>query len=166
VNGHRTISHGGSWQGFKTAIERYVDDKLTVIVLANSAAARPAKLANLVARHYVPALEIPHAKAIPDGEPDVTAKLSAVVSQMAKGSVPAGVLSDKAAAVFSPQRVQSLSQHMADLGTLRAAELLERKADGDQRVYRYRFIYPGERLLIGVTFDKAGNIDKLSFRPE
>ncbi|WP_323145032.1 serine hydrolase domain-containing protein [Massilia phyllosphaerae] len=166
VNGHRTISHGGSWQGFKTAIERYVDDKLTVIVLANSAAARPAKLANLVARHYVPALEIPLAKAIPDSEPDVAAKLRAVVSQMAKGSVPSGVLSDKAAAVFSPQRVQSLSQQMADLGTLRAVELLERKADGDQRVYRYRFIYPDERLLIGVTFDKAGSIDKLSLRPE
>jgi D-alanyl-D-alanine carboxypeptidase len=166
VNGHRTISHGGSWQGFKTAIERYVDDKLTVIVLANSASARPAKLANLVARHYVPSLEIPLAKAIPDSEPGVAAQLSALVSQMAKGSMPPGVLSEKAAAVFAPPRMQSLSQHMADLGTLRAVELLERRTDGAQRVYRYRFIYPDERLLVGVTYDKDDKIDKLSFRPE
>jgi D-alanyl-D-alanine carboxypeptidase len=123
-------------------------------------------LANLVARHYVPALEIPLAKAIPDSEPGVAAQLSAVVKQMATGSVPPGVLSEKAAAVFAPPRIQSLSQHMADLGTLRAVELLERRTDGAQRVYRYRFIYPDERLLVGVTYDKDDKIDKLSFRPE
>jgi len=166
VNGHRTISHGGSWQGFKTAIERYVDDKLTVIVLANSDSARPGKLANLVARHYVPALEIPAAKAIPDSEPEVTAKLRAVVSQVAKGSVPPGVLGDKLAAGLTPPRVQSLGQRLAALGTVRADELLERRSDGDQRVYRYRFVYPDDPLLIGVTFDKADKIDKLSFQPE
>lgn len=166
VNGHRTISHGGSWQGFKSAIERYVDDKLTVIVLANSASAGPGKLANLVARHYVPTLEIPLAKAIADGEPEVTAKVSAVVNQMAKGSVAPGVLSDKAAAVYPPSRVAALSQQMEDLGTLRAVELLERKFDGEQRAYRYRFIYPDQRLLVAVTFDKADKINQLSLRLE
>ena len=40
VNGHRIVEHGGSWQGFKAYIARYVDDALTVVAFANLAGAR------------------------------------------------------------------------------------------------------------------------------
>ena len=49
VHGHHFVEHGGSWQGFKSQISRYVDDKLTVVVFANQARANPAKLAHGVA---------------------------------------------------------------------------------------------------------------------
>jgi CubicO group peptidase (beta-lactamase class C family) len=49
VRGHRIIEHGGAWQGFKSQISRYVDDKLTVIVFANQIRANPAKIAQGVA---------------------------------------------------------------------------------------------------------------------
>ncbi|MGH9959420.1 MAG: serine hydrolase domain-containing protein [Pyrinomonadaceae bacterium] len=39
MNGHRIIAHGGAWQGFKSFIARYVEQKLTVIVFANLAQA-------------------------------------------------------------------------------------------------------------------------------
>jgi CubicO group peptidase (beta-lactamase class C family) len=51
-HGHRLIDHSGSWQGFKTQISRYVDDKLTVVVLANVAEADPGKIAGHVAEMY------------------------------------------------------------------------------------------------------------------
>ncbi len=54
-HGHRVIGHGGSWQGFKTHISRYVDDKLTVVVLANLAEADPGKIAEHVAELYLAA---------------------------------------------------------------------------------------------------------------
>lgn len=57
-NGHRMIAHGGAWQGFTSQLNRFVDDKLTVIVLANSATANPSKFADVIAGHYVPALAI------------------------------------------------------------------------------------------------------------
>jgi CubicO group peptidase (beta-lactamase class C family) len=50
--GHRVIEHDGAWQGFKTQISRYVDDKLTVVVLANLAEADPGKIAEHVAEMY------------------------------------------------------------------------------------------------------------------
>jgi CubicO group peptidase (beta-lactamase class C family) len=56
VHGHRLIEHGGAWQGFKSQISRYVDDKLTVVVFANQARANPAKLAHGVAAIYNPEL--------------------------------------------------------------------------------------------------------------
>jgi len=59
VNGHRLFEHGGSWQGFTMHISRYVDDRLTVVVMTNldSGHADPSKIAQGVAAIYVPALE-------------------------------------------------------------------------------------------------------------
>ncbi len=52
-DGHRVVKHGGSWQGFKTHISRYVDDKLSIVVLANLAEADPGKISQEVARLYL-----------------------------------------------------------------------------------------------------------------
>jgi CubicO group peptidase (beta-lactamase class C family) len=52
-HGHRVISHDGAWQGFKTAIARYVNDQLTVVVLANLAEAKPDVIADHVADMYL-----------------------------------------------------------------------------------------------------------------
>jgi CubicO group peptidase (beta-lactamase class C family) len=52
-DGHLLIGHEGSWQGFETQISRYVDDKLTVVVLTNLGEARPAEIAGGVARIYL-----------------------------------------------------------------------------------------------------------------
>jgi CubicO group peptidase (beta-lactamase class C family) len=56
VHGHPVIEHAGAWQGFTTNISRYVDDKLTVVVLTNLEAANPSKIAHHVAGLYLPAL--------------------------------------------------------------------------------------------------------------
>ncbi len=53
AHGHRVIGHSGAWQGFKSHISRYVDDKLTVVVLANLAEADPGKIAEHVAKIYL-----------------------------------------------------------------------------------------------------------------
>ena len=52
-DGHRLISHDGAWQGFETNISRYVDDKLTVVVLTNLDAADPATFAAHIAKIYL-----------------------------------------------------------------------------------------------------------------
>jgi CubicO group peptidase (beta-lactamase class C family) len=49
---HRVLDHGGAWQGFKSHISRYVDDKLTVVVLANLEQADPGVVADHVAKMY------------------------------------------------------------------------------------------------------------------
>ncbi len=56
VRGHRLIEHGGSWQGFKAHISRYVDDKLTIILFANQARANQTKLARDIAAIINPEL--------------------------------------------------------------------------------------------------------------
>jgi CubicO group peptidase (beta-lactamase class C family) len=51
--GHHVVGHDGAWQGFKTAIARYVDDRFTVVVLANLAEAKPEAIADHVADMYL-----------------------------------------------------------------------------------------------------------------
>lgn len=57
VNGHRLVEHGGEWQGFTGFISRYVDDKLTVIILTNlSGQSELGPMAHHVASLYNPKL--------------------------------------------------------------------------------------------------------------
>jgi CubicO group peptidase (beta-lactamase class C family) len=51
--GHRIIGHDGAWQGFKSAIARYVNDQLTVVALANLEQAKPEDIATHVAEMYL-----------------------------------------------------------------------------------------------------------------
>jgi hypothetical protein len=56
VRGHRFVRHGGGWQGFSTDIVRYVDKKLTVIVLTNRAGVDAGAIANGIAGLHEPEL--------------------------------------------------------------------------------------------------------------
>jgi CubicO group peptidase (beta-lactamase class C family) len=51
--GHHVVEHEGQWQGFETQISRYVDDRLTVVVLTNLAEGKPEKIADGVAEIYL-----------------------------------------------------------------------------------------------------------------
>ena len=57
VGGHREVEHTGSWQGFNTAIARYMDDKLTVVVLTNLDPCDPMTIVHGVAERYIPQLK-------------------------------------------------------------------------------------------------------------
>jgi len=59
INGHRVMQHSGSWQGFESYIARYVDDRVTVVVLMNLGGADPAIVAHGIAGIYRPALTPP-----------------------------------------------------------------------------------------------------------
>jgi CubicO group peptidase (beta-lactamase class C family) len=58
VNGRRLYEHSGAWQGFATYMGRYVDDRLTVIVLTNldSDHSSPDKIGHHIAALYIPGL--------------------------------------------------------------------------------------------------------------
>jgi len=83
--GRRLIEHGGSWQGFRSAIARYVDDKLTVVVLANAAGTPTEAIAHEIAGMLDDDLRLPDPKA-PGVDPDLqrTARLEDVLQAWAE----------------------------------------------------------------------------------
>lgn len=56
VGGHKLVHHGGTLPGFRAEIARFVDDKLTIVVLANGNNAEPDAMALDVAALYIPNL--------------------------------------------------------------------------------------------------------------
>ena len=56
VGGHKQVNHGGSLPGFRAQSARFVDDKLTVVVLTNGDNANAASIAIGVANFYIPGL--------------------------------------------------------------------------------------------------------------
>jgi CubicO group peptidase (beta-lactamase class C family) len=64
--GHRTVAHGGAWQGFTCYFIRYLDDDLSVAVLTNLSSgspSNPGKIARHVAEMIKPQLKPAEAEA-------------------------------------------------------------------------------------------------------
>jgi CubicO group peptidase (beta-lactamase class C family) len=53
-HGHRRMAHGGSWVGFRTAIARFPDEKLTIVVLTNRTDGEPDSYIDKIADIYLP----------------------------------------------------------------------------------------------------------------
>ena len=53
VNGHKSIQHSGSWQGFNNFIARFPDDKLTVVMLTILNSSNPRLIGRDVASFYI-----------------------------------------------------------------------------------------------------------------
>lgn len=116
VRGHRMVGHGGSWQGFKTQILRFPDDRLTVIVLANLAEARQTAIALGVAGLYDPGLTPPHLMAPQAGHERARERLEKFLAAVADpgGDLSALVTPGFAATVTPAMRKQAASWSKSD----------------------------------------------------
>ncbi|NHZ43776.1 beta-lactamase family protein [Massilia sp. CCM 8693] len=161
-NGHPVIRHGGSWQGFKADFARFVDDKLTVVVLANSAAARPVRFVDIIAAHYQPALKRKVPAPIVDAEPGIVYRVREAMSHLHHGDMPA--IGARARTSFTPAFLKNIASESREWGPVQSVDLLSRATEGELRRYRYRFNYVHYAVLVDVVLDKDGNIDAFNLR--
>nr|WP_314542938.1 serine hydrolase domain-containing protein [uncultured Massilia sp.] len=160
-NGHRAISHSGMWQGFTSMFDRYVDDRLTVIVLTNSDVASPERIANLAAAHYVPALALKAAPPVPDADQATAARVRAAAARLAAGKLPERV-SAAVAAAYTPALVD-IAAELRRAGALRELLPLEPEGSGPQRRLRYLLVYENDQAVLSLRMDRTGTIDSLGF---
>lgn len=126
--GHRLIEHGGSWQGFRSAIARYVDDSLGVFILTNLGEAEPEAMAHGIAGIVEPSLRLAApTEAATDPDPKRTASLLDLLEKRGAGAA-------------SPLMSSVLRQD--DPGTARAKA--SRKRLGDLVASRKAFAFLAE----------------------
>jgi CubicO group peptidase (beta-lactamase class C family) len=133
--GHRLVEYDGNWQGFQAVMSRYVDKKLTVIVLTNLALCRTEQMGHAVAGLIDRGLE-PYPSSRPDSDPGKTAQFRTFLEDVAKGGEP-NLLSAGGAARLVPSAMNTLRRDLQERGPIVTFTLVEQGAGADsRRVYR------------------------------
>jgi D-alanyl-D-alanine carboxypeptidase len=83
IRGHRYVAHGGGIHGFSTYILRFIEDKLTVVVLMN-AGSNPEIIARGVAGQYVNGLTLATIEPKPDTNATLTKRLEKCLAELAE----------------------------------------------------------------------------------
>ncbi len=158
VNGHRIIEHGGAWQGFTSYIARYVDDKMTVIVLDNLAGGNAGKIARHVAAIYNPELA---RKAIDDKEPQATAFAKDLLEKLTQGTADPNLFIPDARADFFPARSERIARLLKSLGTLNNIQLVERIDKDEYHTYGYQLVFQNGTRFFSLSLTKENKVAEL-----
>lgn len=157
--------HSGAWQGFKTAYLHLVDADLSVIVLSNLAEADPARIADRVARTYVPALAPAARQVQPDPEPGLAARVRALVEATASGQLQAADF-EYLRPGFFPAGPMAYRQLLQGLGPVASVELLERFTLGDDTQVHYRVRVGDKPFSVQLSVTPSGRFSSYALQPE
>jgi D-alanyl-D-alanine carboxypeptidase len=165
VNGHRLVSHGGGIPGFSTQISRFLDDRLTVIVLTNLDNGGAESMAQGIAGRVLPALVKKVESPIADTDAPTTARLKGILLGAVKGEADPELFTDEARKALLPH-IKEGKEMFASFGALKMFQLLERKATDPGVRLRYRAAFEKETLNATFELDKAGKVAGIGIGPE
>jgi CubicO group peptidase (beta-lactamase class C family) len=159
--GHRVISHGGMIPGFYAEFSRFVDDKLTIVLLMNATGGliNPRKLLTGIAGQFLPELIPKQPEPAADPDPELTKRLADVVARAMSGELVAEAFETK----LQPE-LASLFRKAADFdslfGRLQTLQLLKRKAFDAGLHLQYRAIFENDTARVYLDLDKEGKISR------
>jgi len=170
MHGHRIVYHGGAWQGFKSFIVRFPDDKLTIIFFANLRQTTEFRLARGLIANFYPEFALPLAQPLEDREPNVTASVRRVLLQFAKGAADPNLFTPEARAEIFPDRAVQIGKRLnllsIPIAIIYSSELTERRGENGLRVYHYMLNDVGTTLFCTVKLTKDDKIASLQVRSE
>lgn len=160
VNGHRVVEHGGAWQGFTGELSRYVDDKLTVVVLVNLDAghARPNQIERVVAGLVDPKLMPKTQVAIADDAPETAALVRRTFAGLAAGKDLSSAFTAASGYKFDPTDGAELQGALPAGWETAPMVLIRRRGSERGTASSYRVGRPGDTRLVSVRIDAAGKI--------
>jgi hypothetical protein len=163
-NGQPLHQHNGSWQGFMSAYYRFLGDDLSIIVLLNFNQADPAAFVNGIAAIVNPALAVPPLAAIPDLEPEVTARLATLLEQTRAGALNPAEFA-YIPAWFFPEAAPYYQSLLQSLGPSGPLVLAKRDVLGDDRVYTYLVMAGSTTLRYRVALIPDGRVSAFALSP-
>ncbi|HEY2684703.1 MAG TPA: serine hydrolase domain-containing protein [Steroidobacteraceae bacterium] len=157
--------HGGSWQGFKTYISRYLADDLTIVVLTNLANADPDRFVDDVAQVLDPKLaQIEPSKPIPDSEPKIAARVRELLAAAGGGKLSAQDLSF--AQGEAAEQAKEFNELLRPLGALKRLDLVDRRVLGDDRVSTYLAVYADRTLRVQMALAPDDHISDFNIESD
>jgi CubicO group peptidase (beta-lactamase class C family) len=169
LRGHRAQFHGGAWQGFQTFILRFPDDNLAIVLFTNLREANAFRITRGIASLFHPELALPERAPIADRDPQLTAKLRRVLSQIADHAADPADFTAEARAKLFPDEIERVGDTLRTLSlpvaVIHFSELVERRDDGALHVHRYLLTDLGVALDCTVAVDDAGKVARIAVAP-
>jgi len=162
-NDHKRMDHTGGWQGFTTAIARYPDDNLTVVVLTNLRDADPGYMAQITAGLADPILLPPKLAPIADTQPAVAASLVKILNQIVVGQDLSSQNTDGAA----PRIIDDskwIRHRLANLwpgGSLTLVKRIPAASANDESASAFRLTKGDDVVLLYIESRSDGKISSL-----
>jgi CubicO group peptidase (beta-lactamase class C family) len=156
--GHKRIYHSGGVPGFVCEFDRFVDDRVTVILMANISNRDLSDIAAGVAGFYVPALKPAGEKPLAEGEPQVTERVRAIVTGLTNQTLDPGAFTPDMASQLTAEVKSGAFRMLRTFGPVVSFPLIGHAQEGDNRIYHYRLAYRDMTLFIDCTLDKNGKM--------
>jgi CubicO group peptidase (beta-lactamase class C family) len=137
LRGHRVIEYDGNWAGFQSAMARYEDRHLTVIVLTNLSLCRVQRIVHTVAGYFDP--EVAHFKQGADERhPALTRDFRAFIGDVQQGTLKSERLSAAGRRELSRVWLGALARDLRETGPVEGISFSEERETpaGLERVYR------------------------------
>ncbi len=160
--GHRRIRHDGGVPGFAAEIDRFVDDGLTVILLANVGDRDLRDLALAVASRYRPALAPAVEPAVDDSSPELAGRLRRLVEGLASGRLDTQLVTSTLADRLAVDLANGFGESVRSLGPLRRVERLEGKGGAEPLDLKYRLVFQYGTLFASCGYDALGRMTRLA----
>jgi CubicO group peptidase (beta-lactamase class C family) len=163
------FDHGGRNAGFDTKLVAYADrgDGAAVMINVNDNSGVLTRVLEIVAEAYG-WLEYPQTrpKPIPDTEPDVTATIRRIFTELPTGKIDRTLFTREQAFILFQQLATEVRAEMRGYGLVKAVIPVGRNQEGANRVYRYRIEFERETILVTCTYFNDGKIGSLTYRVE
>lgn len=160
-HGHRIVQHSGGTPGFSSVIYRFIDDRLTVIILTNHADRIVDQMAIDIAGMYTPALRRP--KESRDSEPQTTMKLREVLSNLLKGKHDVTLLTPAMNVFLDTATGKAFWQWFASHGELKRLTFSDRERADRANVSRYQVMLGENNYWVSFTKEADGRVAQVCF---
>lgn len=141
IKNRRLVYHGGAWQGFKSFIARFPDDRLTIVFFANSWDAREFKLARGLAALFYPELGRTDEQPIEDNDQKTHFLARSLLLGFSQNAADADSFTPGARAEIFPDQARRFGEMLNSLSLpvaiIYTSELVERREENGLRVRRY-----------------------------
>ena len=145
-NGQPMHAHGGSWQGFRTYLTRFLGDDITIIVLSNLGPSSPNRIADSIAILMNPKLALAPRAPIEDKEPKITARLHQILDLTRDGKLTPAEFAYVRAGFF-PNAAKAYENELKRLGKPTRTVVMERSELGDDKISVYEVTF-GDRTFV------------------
>jgi CubicO group peptidase (beta-lactamase class C family) len=157
-HGHRIVQHSGGTPGFSSAIYRFLDDRLTVIVLTNHGDTILDQLSIDIAGFYEPTLRRRDGA---DPDPQTSRQLQEAFSGLSQARHDPGRFTPPMALFLTTATGKAFWEWIASLGELSSFTFSDREEMESGRVLRYRVVLGGNPYWFSALLAKDGRIAQI-----